>query len=82
MVLSDNINPSGGVSPKGKSKKPKGGFLGSVFKRREGRSVHTKGAPDFKASDLILTQTEIKDIFEQVKNKEMSQEDALDVIKR
>ena len=56
-----------------------------MFKRggtsRSGQS-NLKGPTDFKASELTLTQNEIVDIFQQVKNKELSQEDALDVIKR
>ena len=37
---------------------------------------------DFKASELQLSQDEIKTIFQQIKTGEISQEDALDVIKR
>lgn len=77
----DIIN-SGSVSPKGKHQKRKG-FLGSIFKRDNGgRTGQTNKAIEYKASDLTLTQNEIVDIFQQVKSKEMSQEDALDLIRR
>ena len=67
-----------------KTEKSKSLFSG-VFKRNvnsKSMRENRKSNCDFNATEVTLSQNEIVKIFAKVKNKEMSQEDALAAIKK
>ena len=61
-------------------------FINNIFKRHKdevkGKVDQRKSTYDFNATDITLSQTEIKNLFEKVKSKQISQEDALATVQK